>query len=193
MFYFSGAGTASRGVLELTGELQDNNVLLTWKTKNLANVKEFIVERSIDGNIFKEIGTIASDNDKAMQEYNFANGINNIIDKPVYYRLKQNATNGEVAYSETIMFLFSKNNSSAMLYPNPVVNNEVRVAINLPKQEVIKWQVVDATGRIIISQTKQVTAGAVSFNIDVSRMSKGIYFVNIESKSGNKQLRFVRQ
>ena len=74
-----------------------------------------------------------------------------------------------------------------------MVNNEVRVAVNLPKQEVIKWQIIDATGRVFSNQTKQVTAGATSFTIDVSRMAKGVYFVNIESKTGNKKLRFVRQ
>ncbi len=193
MFYFSGAGTASRGVLELNGELQNDNVLLTWKTKNLANVKEFIVERSIDGNLFNEIGTVAAGNDEAIQEYNFANGISASIDKPIYYRLKQKEEDGEIAYSKTITFLLSKNRSSAMLYPNPVVSNELKLAIKLPKSEVIKWQIIDASGRVISNQSKQVTAGATNFSIDVSKMTKGVYFITIESKSGNKQLRFVRQ
>jgi hypothetical protein len=57
-FYFASSNVILPvRLLTFTGSLQNNNsVLLSWKTENEINTSHFIVERSIDGSNFNNIG-----------------------------------------------------------------------------------------------------------------------------------------
>ncbi|HRI21682.1 MAG TPA: choice-of-anchor J domain-containing protein, partial [Panacibacter sp.] len=58
-FYLHGGNTALPPLLvNFTGNLKDNNVLLNWKTRQEVNTKNFIVEKSSDGKNFSQVGIV---------------------------------------------------------------------------------------------------------------------------------------
>ena len=58
-------------LLEFKGTLVNNNAYLQWKTENETNTSVFIVERSLDGNNYYQVGTILAANTAGINNYSF--------------------------------------------------------------------------------------------------------------------------
>src|SRR6202012_185509 len=61
-----------------------SNALLNWSTTNEINIKSFVVEQSLDGVNFTDIGTVAA-KDQYSNNYSFNINANANV---IYYRLK---------------------------------------------------------------------------------------------------------
>ena len=194
-FYFASKANAALPLtlLEFNGRLQNNNALLNWKTENELNTSEFKVERSIDGNQYKAIGTVAAANRAGLHGYNFTDpAINTLGAKIVYYRLKQYDIDGQFIYSKIVTLSLDNENTIVKIYPNPV-NNELKLSISSPLRDDVKLKIMDASGRLISLQTKQVATGSNSFTIDVTKMATGVYYLSIQGNAINKWMQFVKQ
>ncbi len=194
-FYFASKANAALPLtlLEFSGRLQNNNALLNWKTENEINTLEFIVERSIDGNQYKAVGKVAAANRPGMHGYNFTDpAINTLGAKIVYYRLKQYDIDGQFVYSKIVILSVDNENTIVKLYPNPV-NNELNLSINSPLPDNVKLQIVDASGKMIRQQARQVATGSNSLTIDITKLASGVYYLSIQGNAINKWLQFVKQ
>ena len=65
---------------------------------------------------------------------------------------------------------------SASVYPNPAVS-EVNVAFNAPNSGVAYISIVDMTGRAVRNITKNAGSGPNRLKMDVTGLTKGVYFV----------------
>ncbi len=194
-FYFANKANVALPLtlLEFSGRLQNNNALLNWKTENEINTLEFVIERSIDGNQYKAVGTVASANRPGMHGYSFTDpGINMIGAKIIYYRLQQKDIDGQFVYSKIVPLSVANENTIVKLYPNPV-NNELKLSINAAQRHNIQLKIIDASGRTINHQTRQLTTGSNSFTIDVTKIANGVYYLNIQGNGVNKWMQFVKQ
>ncbi|MGZ8558191.1 MAG: choice-of-anchor tandem repeat GloVer-containing protein [Chitinophagaceae bacterium] len=194
-FYFANKANAvlPLTLLEFDGRLQNNNALLNWKTDNEINTAEFKIERSFDGNQYKAIGTVAAANRAGIHNYNFTDpAINTSGVKIVYYRLKQYDIDGQFIYSNVVTLSIDNENTIVRLYPNPV-NNEFKLSISSPLRDDVKLKIMDASGRTINLQTKQVVTGSNSFTIDLTKMATGVYYLSIQGNAINKWMQFVKQ
>lgn len=69
------------------------------------------------------------------------------------------------------------------IYPNPVIDVlQIRNNVNSPISAV---KITDSTGRIILTEYNKQ-------EIDVSHLSNGIYFIEVESDNGIEALRFIK-
>ena len=151
-------------------EKSNKNVLVKWSTASEVNSKNFDVQRSIDGKEFSTIGIVEAKG--VASEYNFTDeksfiGIN-------YYRLKQFDNDGKYNYSETKFVKFDGDGKlSFVMYPNPT-KEKVNVYVNAfsGKGEII---VTDLLGK----QIKQQVLVVGNNSIEIKKLTKGIYFVNI--------------
>ena len=76
--------------------------------------------------------------------------------------------------------------SSIKFYPNPVSNY---LTIENPSSGNIQLQVINQLGQIVLKQNKNTSLTS----IDVSNLSKGLYFLNIHSETGEKQtIKFIK-
>jgi hypothetical protein len=57
----------------------------------------------------------------------------------------------------------------------------------------VQIQVIDAGGRILKQETKQLAAGGNSFTHDISTLAKGVYFLNLKGDIIDKQIQFIKQ
>ncbi|MGK2864803.1 MAG: T9SS type A sorting domain-containing protein, partial [Chitinophagaceae bacterium] len=194
-FYFANKANAALPLtlLEFSGRLQNNNALLNWKTENELNTLEFIVERSIDGNQYKAVGTVATANRTGVHAYSFTDPVINMMGaKIVYYRLKQKDIDGQFIYSKIVTLSLANENTFVRLYPNPV-NNKLILSINSPQRDNIQLKIMDASGRTINHQTIQLATGSNSFTIDVSKISGGVYYLSIQGNGINNWMQFVKE
>ncbi len=194
-FYFANKANAALPLtlLEFSGKLQNNNALLNWKTENELNTLEFIVERSIDGNQYKAVGTIAAANRPGVHGYDFTDpAITMTGAKIINYRLQQKDMDGQFVYSKIVTLSLANENTFVRLYPNPV-NKELKLSISSPKRDNIQLKIIDASGKTIHHQTRHLATGSNSFTMDVSKIPGGVYYLIIQGNAVNKWMQFVKE
>ena len=153
------------------GEAENNTVLLTWSTASEQNSSVFDIQVSKDGKSFETVGTvIAKGTTSIRSDYSWKH--ENVQSGIYYYRLKQVDLDGKSALS-TIVSVKVGNKSDILVGPNPV-DKIVRIAGPSKKFDV---RVVSTSG---VEVFREITNGS----IDLSRLSSGIYILNITGDDG---------
>lgn len=161
-----------------TAIAQTGAAKVSWTTLQETNSKEFGVERSSDGKLFVNIGTVAAKgNSSSPSAYVFYDrqplpGIN-------YYRLNQIDLDEKSEYSRVVTLNFQPPVIIGVS-PNPAHNTANIVVSNSPDGLTI--QIVDMNGRML--QQMVTIAGATNIPLDVSGFARGIYTMKVISKTG---------
>ncbi len=79
--------------------------------------------------------------------------------------------------------------SSFALYPNPATS-EVNVSFEITSSSNVSVQLIDITGRVVLSKNIKATKGQNLIPVSVSELNHGLYFMNVssEGKSITKKL-----
>lgn len=146
------------GLSHFTAELIGDKVVLTWKIISNSNIIGFAVQRSSDGQNFKDLGLIKTRESPFSEEvYTFEDL--ELKSGTIFYRLKLTSTDGKIDFSENISveilppneFILSQN------YPNPF-NLSTKITIKLPQKSLELQQergatltIYDILGRDVIT------------------------------------------
>ncbi len=174
-------------LLTFNAKLKDNVVELNWITKSEKNNDFFVIEKSVDGNDFQEIEKIqgAGNSNNTLSylafDRNPLQGIN-------YYRLKQYDYDGKSFTSDiiTVNFLNDIQNQD---FVSELIINDNKISINLTYPQEVKFQLIDITGKTILSQTDNRSL----MNIDITNLAKGLYFIKISSNTQVFNYKFINQ
>lgn len=148
-----------------------NKIVLNWKFTKSKSPDYFSIERSCNGKDYETISLL-----KVGQEGHSFEWMDEAPCKGKnLYRVKTTAANGEVAYSTTSS-VFIAGDVSFRFYPNPVDN-----VLIIRSETPIDIQILDATGKLRINQTK--IQGLQIIN--VSSLEKGIYLLRITNPAVN--------
>ena len=159
-------------LIDFTGIVEKNNVLLQWQTATETNNKRFETERSADGIVFSKIGSVAGHgNSSVIKYYSFAD--TNPLNGTNYYRLKQIDNDGAYAYSKIVSVSFESNDSLISVYPNPAKDY-----INIKIANAGVLSVYNASGALVKTTLLQSGINIV----DIHHLSAGIYFGNINGQ-----------
>jgi hypothetical protein len=167
----------------------EQSTLLTWITATELNNDYFAIERSANGSAFREIGRIAGKgNSFVPQDYHFSDkaplpGMN-------YYRLRQVDFDGEFTHSDVQSVRFEANRNQATIQPT-LASNEVRILFPAEATDPAAVELLDFSSRIL--QVWQIEEANGDFNINVSELKAGVYFLKIESGKTIETHRFVKQ
>lgn len=154
----------------------DFGAVLNWETVLELNNDRFEIEKSQDGVIFSNIGSVeGAGNSYGKTSYSFTDtdpqeGVN-------YYRLKQIDYDGQFEYSElkSVNFSFDKGNFTYKVYPNPATDF---ISISSPvSEEVMDVKLLDHTGKVI--SRKILKEGQAEF--EVSQLPAGIYHISLST------------
>jgi Secretion system C-terminal sorting domain len=143
--------------------LNENDVLLNWKTASEINNSHFDVEHSTDGINFEVIGSVEGHGTSTQkQSYTFTHY--NLSDGIHYYRLTQVDYDGRSETFEVKSFQLGSKNKFR------VFPSETSDFINVenPSDEAIA--LYDVNGKLLFNSQNQS-------KIDVSHLASGIYFV----------------
>ncbi len=145
-----------------------SNNIVKWTAIDDFTATNYVIQNSIDGENFTEIGTVASTN---ATEYQFVDAAKNIT---TYYRIVGENTSGERYFSPITQAINNLENIFA--YPNPV-NNDLTIAFNANENSEATVSVNDLTGKTLAVKTISTTIGGNTTNFDLSAFCTGIYIV----------------
>jgi trimeric autotransporter adhesin len=173
------SGTLPLQLLTFTGSLQkDNSALLQWTTTNQINTAYFVVERSVDGNNFNNIGTVSTAaNGDTKTSYSLTDmnaGVQTTT--IVYYRLKIFDNDGKYSYSKIINIVLNKN-VDVFLFPNPV-EQILNIRLSGKETHPVLVQILDLTGKVVHSERGMITQNSV-LNIDVKHWKSQVYILKV--------------
>ena len=185
--WLSGSTTANASLpVSLTGfegKFLSDYIHLKWTTASETNNKGFTIQYSIDAKNWESVGfipsNVSSGNSNTLQDYvfstkSFESGNN-------YYRLQQEDWDGASEHSN-IISVDVKNDvrfvsDKISVYPNPVGN---LLSFDLTKSTSVLDQVLifDISGKMVM------TSSDTDHSLDVSKMSPGLYQIQIMMKNG---------
>ncbi|MDQ8004631.1 MAG: S8 family serine peptidase [Pedobacter sp.] len=170
-----------------TASKQANGVHLKWTTLSEINHKHFVVERSVEGNAFNEIGTVEPNTSK---QYSFVDkfpnwGIN-------YYRIVQVDRDGKTETFGPKVVNFDVATVSIQLYANPVKTNFTVKASDVRRDELYTITISDVLGK----KAKELSVAGKELlsgkNIDATDLISGNYVIEIRCAQKIGQAKFVK-
>jgi hypothetical protein len=166
----------------------NNFVKVSWTTTSELNNDYFLVQKSIDGVNWSNIGTVkGAGNSEKLVKYSFndMNPVNGVQ----FYRLQQFDINGESEFTSVVPVRFNtnSNNETVTVYPNPATGNTLNVNINSNDEGNANVSIINNLGQKVL-EFNNLTGTAFTF--DINDLASGIYTVQVSSEAGlvNTQL-----
>jgi trimeric autotransporter adhesin len=184
-FYFASANVVlPLNLITFTGSYKNEATLLKWETENEAGTDYFVVERSeLNGN-YQSIGTVqAKGNVDEKAVYNFTDGQAGSLGATVlYYRLRIVDKDGKTSYSPVVVINIADVVTSLSVYPNPA-KEEATLSITCEVEQTLSWQIIDNTGRVLLTKQAVLRKGNNNISIDVRTLPAGTYFIKVTGKT----------
>lgn len=161
-----------------TGKAVEKGASLVWSTSQEVNNAGFVLERSLDGEVFDSITFVAGKGTTATaSRYGY---LDTQFSGKAFYRLVQRDLDGTREVFQTILVKADGNNTtgkgSLTIYPNPA--NDL-IQLNLVADQVVdRTEVVDATGRVVNTNTGMPAA------MTVKDFAPGMYTVRCTLADG---------
>ncbi len=184
------SGTLPITLLNFSGSLKGNNVLLDWSTSLEINSKEFQIEKSNDGITYRKLYTTpAAGNSTIVKKYNYldieATEVN-------YYRLKMLDVDGFTKQSDVIIVKNPGLSQTVSTITNPFKDHiSVRFA-KIPKGGV-SLKLIDLSGRVISTgEVYNSISSIIRFDYNKT-LSQGIYILQVTNDGKQYSFKLVKE
>jgi hypothetical protein len=151
---------------------------LEWTVSDASLVKEFIIEKSLDAVNWEPMTTVQGNDPQLSYRVEDQQPFNMVT----YYRLKVVDPTENFTYSNVIS-ISSNNNPNAGLvsdiYPNPTKDRFFFNYTGNNMDTPVNVEVVNMMGQVIEAYEVNLTDPNELFEVNTSRYTEGIYFVNI--------------
>ena len=183
------------GVLDVTlqsftAELTlQKSVLLQWVTTLENDLRDFVVERSVNNLVYEDLDTIAAANQgKFTHNYSFEDI--HPLAVPTYYRLRMTDNADVVSYSApvTISTITGINplDKPPVVFANPTQNGVVHIR---PGESAIRSIVLlNMSGRQAMKLTE---IGSGTIDIPVNAYANGVYIIEIQTTKGTYREKLI--
>jgi hypothetical protein len=188
--YFSNSIALPLLLTGFDGYYSNGKSELNWQTETEVNTDHFIVERSIDGNNYTEIGNVPAKGltNTRTNYYQLTDGLLTAQNaNRFFYRLKIVDKDGSFKYSKLVITTRpAGDNVQVIVYPNPVLRNTT-LQIKKATNDLSVIEIFNTMGQRVYS--KRLTASLYNVSVDIpGNWSSGVYMVRItdskESWSG---------
>jgi Secretion system C-terminal sorting domain len=162
--------------------------LLKWDIGNETNIRNFVIEKSNDGNAFSEIGSV---NASSVSIYSFKDI--NVSKSVSFYRIRVTQNDNKIVVSDIVKVnnnLQSANELSC--YPR-VTNNNIHVQWFSETKINTSITIIDVYGRIVLNKNIVTTIGLNRNSIDVNQFAAGQYFVRVNNENKKMTDSFIKQ
>jgi hypothetical protein len=162
---------------------------LTWLTMGEQNFSHFVIEKSIDGVNFVEIGTRGGrGNSHVETTYTF----DDTEIKPLqFYRLKYINFGEKSTYSNIIRVNRDDVANTKVIFNNRITNQLALRIIDLPANN-LSIKIIDNSGRQLKSHDVKVVPGENSFNLNTGSMPSGFYYMILSAENYKRTFSFVK-
>ncbi|MFK7969461.1 MAG: T9SS type A sorting domain-containing protein [Bacteroidia bacterium] len=178
-------------LLSFTAQLHGQAAHLNWITSMEIQSDHFVVERSVDGLLYENIGTVkaAGYSDTAIT-YSLIDGQAGSLGlKVLFYRLRQYDIDGAFSVSPVVQLtLDGKPRSTSSLFPNPA-STEAFLRYQSSSTIQPQYLLTTADGKVI--RKHRLQAGAGMLTIPVTALAEGTYFVTFTVGEHRKTHRLI--
>lgn len=176
---------------ELNIKGYSNFYTLQWDSREVKNIKEFILEKSLDGKSFTEIYKIEkySDDEKSFTYTD----VKNVKNKLVYYRVKQVNTDGSLVYSAQLKIGQKKRKNFVLNqnFPNPF-NPVTKINVELLEDTEVQVIVYNIVGvKIDRIFNGSLVKGNHEFEFDGSEFPSGIYLLEVKTSVSSEVMKMI--
>jgi hypothetical protein len=167
-----------------TGTTDNKFNYLNWVTASELNSSHFEVQRSKDGILFENIGSVtAAGMSNSPRSYNHTDrnpyvGIN-------YYRIRMVEIDGMDAYSNVIALEIKDMSNGYVVYPNPTADVVTYESV-IENESDFEFTLLDVLGRVLIEKNQKLPAGKNQVQLDLKKLVPGNYTLRIINKSTGK-------
>ncbi len=179
-------------MLYFSGHVDGCTAQLNWGTASEEMNDYFVVEKSLDGNVFFEIGRVSGAGTTAeTQHYSFED--EQLRHEYNYYRLKQVDFDGTFEYSETIMLQSNCANvgdKEFIVYPNPTLD-DVHLEVKSDVEGLAEISIIDVTGKILNHFEFDLNEGTTVKTISLSDYTPGMYIIALKDNSGRQEIFYI--
>jgi hypothetical protein len=176
-----------------SGTVQDEMVLLNWATESETNNEIFFIERSTDGQVFEQIGSIPGAGDSFSEiKYSF-------LDKTametgvevLYYRLMQRDFDGAFTYSNVIVLPLEDVDGFEII--STIAETSVlNINLHNPIDGEVAAQIFDMNGRSFAVQSNPTVKGFNQIQLDILNLPGGIYFARVNNGKQQRTVKFFK-
>jgi hypothetical protein len=160
---------------------ETTGVALNWRTASEKNSARFEVQRSLNGETFATVATVAAAGTSS-QPRAYAALDRTAPYAQLYYRLRQVDNDGTFAYSPVVALAAGQ--GEVVLYPNPA-----RETLTFTTAATTSYRVLNQLGQSLLSGTTE--AGAPTLN--VSKLVPGVYLLELTTGTGRVVRKFVKE
>jgi len=158
---------------------------VNWKVDNEINLREYVIERSINGRHFNDIGnTLLIMNNGGVATYGYQdespfNGVN-------FYRIRAISANGQIQYSNIVKVDPVKFSSGITVNPNPVQDNSIKILFRNQLKGNYKIQLINLIGQVIVNTNVNVDQTEFVYIVRPEKvLPKGVYQLTIVKEDGS--------
>ena len=176
MIIFSPLNTLPITFTNVKAYQQNANIAVEWKVNNERNIQNYQVDKSIDGNTFNTVSTVAAQN-ASIANYNWLDV--NAVNGNNFYRVKSIDLNGQIKYSVIVKVTMGSVKPSIAIYPNPVTDGTMNLQmLNMPSGK-YTIRLINTLGQVMFANQIDHQAGSSSEAIILGKLAKGNYELNI--------------
>ncbi len=178
-------------LVSFEGLIHEGNVYLEWVTASELNNDHFLIQRSTDGHLFQDVGTVLGvGNSQEKVRYVFQDGTP--VNDRLFYRLKQIDIDGSYSLSNVIEVSSIPSTVgpiSVQVFPNPA-----STSLNIKNQSLTPLQSIrmfDIYGKEVILDINHTSQD--EYNVNLSQLMSGNYFLRVSSASEQQSHRVIIQ
>ena len=165
-------------ITSITANQKGKDIAVEWKTEDQVNMKQYEIERSVDGNNFSKVATVAATS-TAMATYSWmdvnpAAGYN-------YYRIRSVDINGKASFTQVVKVQSGTvMNRDITVFPNPILNGTINLQLTNQPEGIYYVSVTNQLGQSILNKQIVHSEGSSSESIELNKnLAHGMYQVNI--------------
>lgn len=181
-------------LLDFTATKNNTTVVLDWKTLDEKDIAHFTMQRNTDGTGFSDIARIPAANSTGAHTYSYTDDIQNITAAKIYYRLKITGIDSALFYSKAIPVDITAqvNGGTFKVYPVPA-NNYLFVSFNMQNMHAAQLRITDVSGKIVYQSSISSNQANNLLTINISALSKGMYYAMLIMDNTIQRAKFVKQ
>ena len=170
------------------GRAEQGNIQLWWSMATIDNIKNYVVERSIDQVNYK---TISRANNNG--EYALSMNIKDDFRGTGFYRLKLIRSNGTIGYSAVLAITNLRNTelNQLQLFPNPAVD-ELRVSVFAKKNILSQVVIFNSSGQRVHQQQVKIAVGLNTILLSIQKLQSGPYWLMFDVNGVQERKKFIK-
>jgi len=174
---------------DFAAECRDNTITLDWTTVSQHNLDFFVVQKSQDGILFEDVHTVYSSGTISGM-YDFVD--NNSISGTVYYRLRLQDKNAQIAYSAISAVTCGNKYSNIIIAPNPA-SEILNIELNQEISGNMELILMNYLGKQIKNVQFTTQKGYNKYQLELTDYSAGSYILIVKGTGQYLVRRFVKK